>query len=66
MDTCWPRSRRKVAMQVPKKLCTCLAFCMHGDCEHVVFVKAIEGDLNLGSIPVQQKKGRKRKQDARD
>ena len=65
-DQCWPRARRKLKQPIPGKLCTCVEFLMHADCEHIVFVKALCGQLeaNLNEIPTVSKKGRKRKGDA--
>lgn len=59
----WPRVHRKLKKAVPGKLCTCHEFCLHADCEHVLYVKALTGDptANLQNIPTQRPRGRKRK-----
>ena len=64
-DSCWPRLRRKLQTAFPSIVCTCLEFMLHGDCEHVVFIKAVEGEgnIDLRNIPVVRTPGRKRKAD---
>ena len=57
----WPRQKRKYRESVDSILCTCLEFVMHADCEHVVFVKGLKGDINLNAIPRNRPRGRKRK-----
>eukprot|EP00439_Symbiodinium_sp_Y106_P017038 s2075_g2.t1 len=63
----WPRVRRRLQQPLPTVLCTCGEFMQHADCEHVVYVKALEnfqGAENLNNIPVLRPKGRKRKAEA--
>ena len=65
-DALWPRVRRKLQKAMPSTVCTCLSFMQHADCEHIVYVKAMEGDEDaedLRAIPVLRPKGRKRKAD---
>ena len=59
----WPRVRRKLKKPVPGKLCTCREFLLHGDCEHVLYVKALQDDptADMRNIPTQRRRGRKRK-----
>ncbi|CAE7390174.1 unnamed protein product [Symbiodinium necroappetens] len=67
-DSCWPRLRRRLQTAFPSVVCTCLEFLLHGDCEHVAFIKALEGEGNvdLRNIPVVRTAGRKRKADNAD
>ena len=61
-DTCHRRRRcgadagavARLLAAFPSIVCTCLEFLLHGDCEHVVFIKAVEGEgnVNLRNIPV--------------
>ena len=60
-NTSWPRHKRKVGEQVDSVLCTCLEFLMHADCEHVIFVKALQGTIILDTVPERLPRGRKRK-----
>ena len=72
-DTCHRRRRcgadagavARLLAAFPSIVCACLEFLLHGDCEHVVFIKAVEGEgnVNLRSIPVVRTDGRKRKAD---
>lgn len=39
--SCWPRLHRKVNEPFPTVVCTCVVFLMHGECEHVIYVKAL-------------------------
>lgn len=59
----WPCVHRKLKKAVPGKLCTCREFLLHADCEHVLYIKALQKDptANLQNIPVQRPRGRKRK-----
>ncbi|CAJ1345601.1 unnamed protein product [Effrenium voratum] len=59
----WPRVRRKLRKPVPGKLCTCREFLLHGDCEHVLYVKALQDDptADMRNIPTQRRGARKRK-----
>ena len=62
--SCWPRLHRKVKEPFPTVVCTCVEFLMHGECEHVIFVKALGNNTlaaMLEKMPVVAKKGRKRK-----
>ena len=62
--SCWPRLHRKVKEPFPTVVCTCVEFLMHGECENVIFVKALGNNTfaaMLGKMPVVAKKGRKRK-----
>ena len=59
----WPRVRRKLKKPVPGKLCTCREFLLHGGCEHVLYVKALQDDptADMRNILTQRRRGRKRK-----
>ncbi|CAK9008734.1 unnamed protein product [Durusdinium trenchii] len=59
----WPRSHRKLKKAVPGKLCTCREFLLHADCEHVLFIKALQNDptASMQNIPTLRPRGRKRK-----
>ncbi len=59
----WPRFKRATSQLTPGRLCTCYSFIMHADCEHVIFVKALQGDrgVNLAAVPTERPRGRKRK-----
>ena len=59
----WPRAQKKLKKVAPAKLCTCREFLLHADCEHVLYIKALQNDptANLQNIPVQRPRGRKRK-----
>ena len=57
----WPRFRRSTGLAVPTRVCTCLQFALHADCEHNSFVAALHGALPLDGIPKHAPRGRKRK-----
>ncbi|CAE7236065.1 RPL15 [Symbiodinium sp. CCMP2592] len=66
-DSLWPRVRRRLQTPLPSTLCTCIEFMQHAECEHIVFVKALEGDAdaeNLNEVPILRKRGRKPKRKA--
>ncbi|CAE7685615.1 unnamed protein product, partial [Symbiodinium sp. CCMP2456] len=67
-NSSWPRHRRRGGETVPSLVCSCCTFMMHGECEHVLFVRALLGDpvVNLKAVPVLRKRGRKRKQGSLD
>lgn len=63
-NSCWPRKHRKLSERFPSVVCTCLEFLMHGECEHVVFVQALNNTALAGKLqkmPVIAKKGRKKR-----
>ena len=61
-NSAWPRKATELDFSVDSMLCTCLPFLLHAECEHVLFVKALENrGINLKNVRVVQKKGRKRK-----
>ena len=67
-NSCWAR-RRKQMGDWPTRLCTCHEFLMHGDCEHIIFVKALTDEkaaAALAKVPLVRKKGRKRKEASQD
>ena len=43
-DTCWSRAGRGCVRRCELPLCTCLDFMLHGDCEHVAFVLALQDE----------------------
>ncbi|CAK9008753.1 unnamed protein product, partial [Durusdinium trenchii] len=55
----WPRSHRKLKKAVPGKLCTCREFLLHADCEHVLFIKALQNDptASMQNIPTLRPRG---------
>lgn len=64
---CWPRYRRKARSALAPRVCTCTEFLMHGDCEHLLFVRALtdpDAAQEMENVPVVRKKGRKRKASA--
>ena len=60
-DTAWPRFQRSTQERLPAQLCTCLHFIQHADCEHNIFVSALQGKVSLNNAPHQEPRGRKRK-----
>ncbi len=57
----WPRFYRKSGSEAPVLLCTCSCFVLRAECEHVVFVSALQGRCNLSALPTHRAKGRPRK-----
>ncbi|CAE6960638.1 RPL15 [Symbiodinium sp. CCMP2592] len=59
----WPRQWRTAQTAAPSTLCTCYTFLMHAQCEHCIYVQALDktGSVNLNAIPMRRPKGRKRK-----
>ena len=47
----WPRQWVASQTTAPSRLCTCHAFLMHAQCEHCVYVQALNKELQLDSIP---------------
>lgn len=63
-DTVWPRARTELQVRWPARVCACTTFALHADCEHVLFVNALQDDSiaqHMNTIPTVRKKGRKRK-----
>ena len=63
-EACWPRYRRNGRSAFPPRVCTCTYLIMHGDCEHLLFVRALtdpDAAQEMEKVPVIRKKGRKRK-----
>ena len=64
-STTWPRLKNLEPHA--GRLCTCPSFALHGDCEHVLFVRALyntdskDPSAQLGTLPIVRPKGRKRK-----
>ena len=60
----WPRYSRNTQHEVSFRLCTCLSYCQHAECEHKTFIDGLDAadpSLNLASAPAVRRKGRKRK-----
>eukprot|EP00438_Fugacium_kawagutii_P008368 Skav228124 [mRNA] locus=scaffold1220:246254:247684:+ [translate_table: standard] len=62
-NSAWPRTAADLDLGSNALFCTCLPFLLHAECEHVIFVKAMEGidGMSLKEVRVVRKKGRKRK-----
>ena len=62
-NSAWPRASRDLDVAADSVLCTCLPFLMHAECEHVLFVKALEDmeGVSLKGIRAVQKRGRKKR-----
>eukprot|EP00438_Fugacium_kawagutii_P009631 Skav214980 [mRNA] locus=scaffold508:78764:83263:- [translate_table: standard] len=62
-NSAWPRAGRELDVPPQHPFCTCLHFLLHAECEHCLFVKALEGmdGINLANIREVERKGRKRK-----
>ena len=66
-NSCWPRLRKRMHAPWPTTVCACLEFLLHGDCEHVTFVLALQDEgqakprVNLACLPVVRQTGRKRR-----
>ena len=64
-NTAWPRLK-KLDGHVTR-LCTCASFALHGDCEHVLFIRGLyntdpqDPSAQLEKLPLVRPKGRKRK-----
>ena len=59
----WPRLFKISREHAPAAVCSCHTFLMHAECEHVLFVRALQGDaaVNLHDIPEVRAPGRPRK-----
>ena len=62
-NSAWPRASRDLDVAADSVLCTCLPFLMHAECEHVLFVKALEDmeGVSLKGIRAAQKSGCKKR-----
>ena len=47
-----------------RRICTCASFAQRGNCAHVWFVAAMQGEIDLAAAPTRAKPGRKRAQSA--
>ena len=43
-----------------RRICTCPTFVQRGDCQHVQYVAALQGEIDLEKAPERKKPGRKR------
>lgn len=63
--TLWSNVHKKLHNDGAKTLCSCHAFSLHGNCEHVIYVKALNNvddyATKLAEVPLVRPKGRKRK-----
>ena len=65
-ETLWANVHKKLTpSRGPTTLCSCHAFSLHGNCEHVIYVKALnkvdDYATKLSEVPIVRPKGRKRK-----
>ena len=67
-NSAWPRSSKQLDMPAEALLCTCLPFLLHAECEHVLYVKALEDmdGFSLKHVRAIRPRGRKRKSVAED
>ena len=58
----WPRLSRKTAEHVSLRLCTCLTYCQHAECEHKLFIDGLvdrEVSRSLQNAPSVRPRGRR-------
>ena len=60
LPRCYGKSRNAA-----RRVCTCSTFVQKANCPHVWYVAALQGDINLDTIPARAKPGRKRKSSGR-
>eukprot|EP00438_Fugacium_kawagutii_P024089 Skav218388 [mRNA] locus=scaffold3482:8652:12922:- [translate_table: standard] len=62
-NSAWPHTDEELDLGPTALFCTCLPFLLHAECEHVLYVKALEGidGVSLKGIRAVQRRGRKRK-----
>ena len=56
----WPKYHRQSREEIAPLLCSCPHFGRRAECEHVVFAKGLLNLIDLRSLPVLRKKGRRR------
>ena len=61
----WPRFGRRTSHLINFRLCTCLTYAQHAECEHKAFIDGVENPEedghNLSVAPQVRQRGRKRK-----